>query len=250
MKKLAICGICRRSPPGDKASYLEDVMAFLSPAVFAAFSLGLSFSDIKVGDCLGVDQLKSLVRIDQLDNYLPGECRTRYPLEGSLTQKLTCGLEMQTGNWTRSMAEHTKPGIFFPPCIQGVTALSYMNYKIKDQVDENACSEDLAEAIELQREEMKTQYYQIAQGGAYLPHPLKIESVSYKMDPKEGYMVSSCQDTDIQLDYLGWGAMQAKVQLTNCLTNDKPFCRIAKLELSTDKEGRDCGLIKKLNDCN
>lgn len=225
------------------------MIAFLSPVVLSALSLGLQFSDIKAGDCLGVDQLKSLVHIDQLDNYLPGECRTSYPLEGTITQKMTCGLEMKTGDWKRAMAEHTKPGIFFPPCMKSVTALSYMNYKIKDQLTEEFCSEDKAEAIELQKETMKTQYFQIAQGAAYLPHPLTIESYSYKMDPDEGYVISSCQNTDIQLDYLGWGVLQAKVKLTDCMTSDKPFCRVAKLELSTDKDGRDCGLIKKIDDC-
>lgn len=238
--------------------------SFLSLAQFQVFGFDISdllryrtetspVVEIKEGDCLRGPEIQVFLGVENPDLYYTLECGKPYPVAGDLIQHFACGLEGLSGRWSREIKEDDQPGFFWPnpvPCMSFVTSLKYAKAHYRELPTDIACVTENAQKISDRVESMATKKFGIGQGQAYLPNPLIVKNIEYgESSADQAASVTACNQREFRADYLGWGAFQMEWKKIDCLANKETECQRAKVEASTDAEGHQCALVKKLTQC-
>lgn len=227
-----------------------NIVLLFGIAGFYGTSLDLNSDDIQEGDCLSMNQLQELSGVSDPKLYYAGDCGVEYELDGILTDTLACGLELHGGQWSRVILEHKKPGFFWPspiPCMASVTAAMKEIYRRDLISEESACVEEETFIETYQTEILITKHVEIAQGEAYLPNPLIVHTESYTHEG-DAILQSSCKNSEIRGNYLGWGKGEVQWIEDDC-TGQRTRCQVIKISPGEDEDGNSCAQIDQIVDC-
>jgi hypothetical protein len=207
--------------------------------------------DIVVGDCIALDQIQSLTGVSDPSLYIAGKCGVSYESAGTLTDELSCGLELPGGAWSRTTKQHKEPGFFWPkptPCMTSVTSLEKEVYKQELISDDSMCSADEVYVSSYQTENLKTERFKIGQGEAYLPYPLTThkETFVYSNGKLES---TSCTDKTLFIKYMPLTKVHVKLDVYDCKENQRTSCQMMEIIQGKDSEGNSCGSVERIWDC-
>ncbi|MDB5037294.1 MAG: hypothetical protein JWQ35_822, partial [Bacteriovoracaceae bacterium] len=204
------------------------------------------------GNCLTFAELQGVLDSEKVDLYAGGDCDQNYKLDGKINQKLVCGLELETGEWNRKMVQHKKAGVYWfstPPCEESVEFSNYFNTTYEEVPSTNVCTKENSKVKKYQQEKLTATSFDVADGQAYLPNPYWVHQEKLGTNERGDYARLSCLESELNADYLGWGAFHAKWTEAECDTHKMTNCKDAKLSASKNDKDETCALVEKLTDC-
>jgi len=213
-------------------------------------NLAGGWEDLKVGACLSVPQMQALSHVVDTDIYKGGACNRSYTTEGVRVQERDCGLQLDEGSWSRSMVQHKEAGVFWPspvPCQISVRSANNFRQEWEALGDANSCDPKDFQVFMQQQESFVTKEFEAGQGKLFLPYPFTVRRTEWLGLGDE--TVTTCEESNIWLEYTGWGNLKATVKVAGCADRKLTFCRIAKLTASEDASGETCLKIDRLEGC-
>lgn len=216
-------------------------------------SAPMTWEDIKEGQCLSVEEMQAISGVIEPNLYSSSSCEVEMASSGTRSEINDCDLLDSDYMWQAEYKKHDKAGVFFPfpvPCQQSVTAFD-LEYRAYDTLfsdsEEDKCQDAVSEEKYYQKEIFKTKKFSAGQGDLYLPNPFQI--FKYQSIPVGDERYEFCEETEVFMEYKGWGKLSASVEITDCQTREQKLCKNAKLKSSNKEDGASCVLIEKIENC-